>query len=75
MHTILSLYLSDVVEESTPGGDLPKDFTDSVARAVIVKDDRDYVCWSDFLAGFPVAIRQRHVLWEQYKVRPDLRLN
>lgn len=71
MHVILSLYLSDVV--SGLSSDLPRDFTDSVTRAVIVKDGRDFVGWSEFREGFPVALRQRHVLWEQWRNRPDLR--
>ncbi len=74
MHAILSLYLSDVIDD-TSTRDLPKDFTDSVTRAVLVKDDRDYVRWTEFREGFPVAVRQRHVLWDQWKVRPDLRSN
>jgi hypothetical protein len=63
MHSLLNLYLSDVSSEELPTG-----FTESVTRAVIARET-DYVKWTDFREGFPVALRQRHILWDQWRTR------
>ena len=55
------------MDDLTDGNkELPRAFTSSVTRAVIVKDENDIVSWSDFSVGFPLAVRQRRVLWNQF---------
>lgn len=70
MHSLLCIYFDDLLPENL---ELPREFTESVTRAVVASEGRDFVQWSDFLKGFPIAVRQRSLLWEQYLNRPDLR--
>jgi hypothetical protein len=72
MHSVLSIYMSDLQNGNS---ELPRDFTNSVTRAVIMQQTKEWISWSDFSSGLPIAIRQRHELWEQYKARPDLHGN
>jgi hypothetical protein len=63
IHHELNIYMSDLISADT---ELPRAFTSNVVRAVIVKDNTEFVAWSDFSVGFPLAVRQRRVLWDQY---------
>lgn len=72
MHSVMNIYMNDLLGEEK---ELPRVFTQSVTRAVILKDSNDYVTWSEFQSGFPIAVRQRKVLWNRYVSRTDLRLD
>ena len=52
--------------------EIPRKFSDSVARALMNPSSPDYVCWTEFLRGFPIAVRQRRVLWDEWNRRMDL---
>jgi len=54
--------------------ELPVNFTSSVVRAMMTPSSSDHVCWTEFMNGFPVAIRQRRVLWDEWNRRQDLHL-
>ena len=70
MHSVINIYMNDLLPENN---ELPRSFTESVTRAVILKQLNDYISWSDFLQGFPIAVRHRRVLWDRYLKRADLR--
>lgn len=72
MHDLLSTYLRDLIGENV---ELPRGFSMAVTRAVISTKDKDFVGWSEFSVGFPKVVRQRHLLWDQWNSRIDLRLD
>ena len=60
------MYLADVVEDDNQ--ELPRGFTEAVTLSVFIKDRTiEYVNWSDFVSAFPMAVRQRKVLWESFQ--------
>ena len=63
MHSVLNIYMNDLLPDNK---ELPRSFTESVTRAVILKQFNDYISWSDFLPGFPIAVRHRRVLWDRF---------
>jgi hypothetical protein len=64
MHSLMNIYLNDVVDQNS---ELPQAFTEAVSRAILIKNDaNDFVNWMDFLSGFPIAVRHRKALWEQF---------
>ena len=64
MHSILSLYLGDVIEGPT---ELPRSFTTAVSLSIFAKDSSStHIQWGDFITGFPMAVRQRKVLWDTF---------
>jgi len=65
MHSVLSIYVSDVVQDSA---EVPRSFTMAITRSIFLKDRAgDEVKWSEFLEGFPVAVRQRKALWNSFR--------
>ena len=69
MHSLLAMYGSDLVDENS---EIPRAFTSAVVRAVMCTRGNDFVSWSEFLEGFPIAVRQRELLWKQWKAQADL---
>lgn len=63
MHSLLSIYLSDLVASDA---ELPRSFSMAVTRAIFSTKGNEYVSWSEFRAGFPIAVRQRKFLWKQW---------
>ena len=64
MHSLMNIYLNDVADVN---GELPQAFTEAVTRAILIRNDAiDYVSWTDFLSGFPIAVRHRRLLWDQF---------
>ncbi len=64
MHSLLSLYLGDVVEGPV---ELPRSFTKAVTQSVFLQDKQAcYVSWGEFVNNFPSAVRQRKVLWDTF---------
>ena len=59
MHSLLAMYGSDLVDENS---EIPRAFTSAVVRAVMCTRGNDFVSWSEFLEGFPIAVRQRELL-------------
>ncbi len=42
-------------------------FTNAVVKSLIQKDSkREFVTWVEFLEGFPIAVRHRKMLWDQF---------
>ena len=72
MHSVLDLYISDVIDRNK---ELPREFTEGLTRAIILRESHDYISWIEFLRGFPIAVRQRKVLWDRYVSRSDLRMD
>jgi hypothetical protein len=54
--------------------ELPRQFTDSVTRAIMTPESSEYVSWTEFLRGFPVAVRQRKILWDEWNRRQELQI-
>ena len=69
MHNIFNIYMSDIIEGEM---ELPREFTNCVIKAVFTPEKEGTVRWSEFQTGFPIAIRQRRTLWEEWGRRQDL---
>jgi len=63
--------MSDLTENRA---EIPRGFTDCVVRAVLTPDSDSFVRWSEFHRGFPIAVRQRLTLWDEWCRRQDLHL-
>jgi len=71
LHNILNIYMSDLTEGRV---EIPRSFTECVIRAVFAPESDGFVRWSEFCSGFPVAVRQRSTLWDEWNRRQDLHL-
>ena len=63
--------MADLVEDNS---ELPRSFSDSVTRAVMNPTPEGHVRWTDFVKNFPVAVRQRRILWDAWSRREDLQI-
>lgn len=55
--------------------EIPRDFTNCVIRAVFGPESEEFVRWSEFCKGFPVAVRQRGALWDEWNRRHELHID
>lgn len=62
--------MSDLTQNKA---EIPRDFSDCVVNAVLSPESDSFVRWSEFYRGFPVAVRQRLILWDEWNRRQDLR--